>query len=209
MGIFFASFFKLALIPLLGVLLLVPRKKGWGPFVLGSAAFLGLQFGSYTLQNDLYLQFLNNSTGLVEPGPLNPSAMMFSRAIFGFMGVSVANAIYALFALVTTFFLLRHFWPKKDHSFEFAPLDLFIGGCLFYATVMPRFKDYSYIMLIFPTYWILNHLLQKDERTKWIFVFFVVVHLFAYQSWVLGALLFYWWFQKSLNRPENSLAQQR
>lgn len=202
--IFLASFFKLALIPFLGVLYFIPKKKGWLPFLFGSVLFLSLQASSYWLQPEAFMQFWNRASGLTEPGPLNPSMMMFSRATFGFLSIEVANFIYVVGAIYLTFV----FWRKTDSlkknwSFskpsEETLMNLFIGFTLLYTLIMPRFKNYSYIMLIFPTLWILERYYTQSEKKKWLFVLLVAIHLAAYQSWILVFILFLMWLQKDFS----------
>lgn len=208
--VFIACYCKLALIPFMGLLLFIPQRKGWLPFIAGLGAFLALHGFSFYFQNDYYQQFWSYATGLSETGPGNPSLMMFSRAVFAKWSLPLANGIYVLTAAAISLFFLFRFWPKKDQEESSEKnLDLFVGYCLLYAIVMPRFKEYSYILLIFPTLWVFYRHCKLSLKTQWIFVIAAVVHFFAYQSLILAAVLFFWWLQsQTLSHMSHRKAQR-
>ena len=196
--VFCASFFKLALIPFLGALLFVPKRKGWAPMVAGSLAFFTLHGLSFYFNPVEYRQFLGASTGLEETGPLNPSTMMFSRAAFAWLGKDIANVLYVLIATAIALLFLRTSWPRRDKTFD--PFFLMVGYCFMYAIVMPRFKNYSFILLILPTYWMMQNYLPHKKWLFWALIAALVAHVAPYQTWAIAAYMLYLWFRQARRR---------
>jgi hypothetical protein len=60
---------------------------------------------------------------------------------------------------------------------------------LCYALVLPRFKDYSYILLIPPSVYVVVTVL-RTAAAKVLALALLCTHFFAYQSWVAALVLF-------------------
>jgi hypothetical protein len=154
-----AAAFKLVPILFLGLLLIRPSWKKLGLLaasLLGFAAFLG---SSYLAQPELFHAFLNNAVETnIESKILNPSSYALCHDLIALLlGSEAAPAdpalgtrlfvVLALLVAGLTVVALRRL--DRVHADERGRLQIFLA-CFMYALVVPRFKDYSYILLIAP-----------------------------------------------------------
>ena len=157
-----ASLFKLTPILLLLVLLARPdrdryRLVGAGFAMLGAVLLL-----TYAITPELTRQFLHSVTSLDERGRINPALLALVRdaaaVIQRARGISIntgtQTAIYLILALgiaaATGRAVVR---IGRSASTDRLELMLYIA-MLGYALALPRFKNYSYMLLIVPTYFI-------------------------------------------------------
>jgi hypothetical protein len=158
-----ASLFKLT--PILFLLLLVapglPRRTGVLVAALG--AFVVVNGLTYLAAPGLYRDFLSVAPQLDDRGAINPSTLALLRDLGDVLarkGLPVPEAVewgvYAAFAggvtLVTGLALRRR--GGEDSRF---PILL---ACLAFALVMPRFKNYAYILLLPPAYFVLRRMVE-------------------------------------------------
>lgn len=158
-----AASFKLA--PVLFLLLLLWSKNQRRYLSLAGSVmlFLTIQLASYYVDRDLYSGFLRSLGGLDERGVINPSTLALVRDAFDWLvntsgmmipqaiGLAVFIAVAAGIGLATwrSYALLESAdWPNKDRVAIFL-------ACLAYALILPRFKTYSYVIVLVPTYFML------------------------------------------------------
>jgi glycosyl transferase family 87 len=159
-----AASFKLLPLLFLGLLLIRANPKKLGLLalsLLGFAAFLGV---SYLTDPALFRAFLDNASETnTESKILNPSTYAFCRDLVEVVLGSkdspvdprVGDALFVAIALAitaATIVAIRRFEraPPADRVRN----QLFLA-CFLYALVVPRFKDYSYILLIVPAAYLL------------------------------------------------------
>jgi hypothetical protein len=143
----------LLLLPLLGQ----ERKSALRPVIMATAGFLALQSLSFVGQPVLYGQFLSRVASLDERGIINPSSMALARdcvdILFRRTGWSIHGLSAILYgvwvsvlAIATRLIVKTSGWclDRKEMLFLF----LFL-----YALILPRFKDYSYMLVIIPTWY--------------------------------------------------------
>jgi hypothetical protein len=118
---------------------------------------------TYLAAPGLYRDFLSVAPQLDDRGAINPSTLALLRDLGDVLarkGLPVPEAVewgvYAAFAggvtLVTGLALRRR--GGEDSRF---PILL---ACLAFALVMPRFKNYAYILLLPPAYFVLRRMVE-------------------------------------------------
>jgi hypothetical protein len=121
------------------------------------------------------------STKLSERGGvLNPSTFTFIRDVFGLIakerGIALPQRILILSFLVIVaaiiFLSWRSFIVLKSVGGKEKDKIMVFLSCLVYALILPRFKDYSYILLIVPTYFAIKRFSGGKE---YIFLFIIMV----------------------------------
>lgn len=181
-----SALFKLnTIVFLLGALFERNRKS-----ILLAAGCLGLFLSvlvvSYAAAPGLYGDFLSNLRALDERGRHNPSSLAFISdgvdllsGIVGAIpyGAFIVYGLYVLGVLGWTFAVLRKAWPIRARM-ELVSLAIFL-----FALVMPRFKDYSYILLVVPTLYALRYAIRS---TSWriVAVAALCLPLFDYQPFI-------------------------
>jgi len=126
--------------------------------------FSSVQFVSYLHDPAMFGDFIKNARSLDEWGYLNPSSLAFIRDImyhsFGwlFTGAYMDLIFYIPFILIL--FALTYYSTRKS-DFQKNRMDLIIISLFLYALTMPRFKDYSYILLIVPAIHVIHRALSS------------------------------------------------
>jgi len=159
--------FKLMPVVFLGLLLVIGPPGRWKPFVTSVTIFLILLGLNYvlmpTLTTDYVASFFSANPNIDERGDINPSSLALIRTIFdwlshhGFVGASgLANVVYALYVTVVGAAVL---WFAIIHRSRLSSLDpvlLIYCACVLFVLVMPRVKDYTYILLLMPALFVLR-----------------------------------------------------
>lgn len=138
--------------------------------------FIGIQFIYYISSPVFYANFLSNAVSIDERGIINPSTFAVVRDVVDFVaaftGIGISSIIsLGVFAAVV-FVIILITYPhlkSKIHKDDKVLVFLF---CVVYALIMPRFKDYSYILLIVPSYY-----LMKSVRSLYVPLFILLVLL--------------------------------
>lgn len=168
-----------------GLLLLVPNQ---GPRVRPVITFLiavACLFGfTWLLDPSLFVQFFPNALGITRDEPLlfhimNPASLPLIRTFCVLLGdlsgVELPGPVPFVMYLAWVCTVLAVTWRILGRLDLGEPADrkLAIGIlCLAYAVVLPRFKDYSYILLILPTYYII---LKARYTSSYPFLFLLCV----------------------------------
>lgn len=177
------SVFKLAPILFLVLILLtdIPRRKLY--FILSGAVFCGIMFLSYMVEPSLFRAFIGNLIGLRERGIVNPSSyalisecfsVILNRPVFAgfsamtgifysvFLGVVIYLAVKAISRLRST--------KGRDHG---DMIILFI--CVVYTIILPRFKDYSFIIMIVPAYVMIKKLFARSGYYGYLILMMLII----------------------------------
>jgi hypothetical protein len=159
--IIFISLFKLT--PILFLLLLIfieDRKKYL--YIIGSfAIYFFAMLSSYIIAPSFFISYLANSqTAMQEVGIINPSTLPaikdMCRLITFISGATIPNVVnYLLYFIIITLILIGSYKSfSKLFNTQNRKIIIFFG-CIVYALILPRFKDYSYILLLVPSYYIM------------------------------------------------------
>lgn len=166
-----AAQFKLQPVVFLGLLLFVDGRPRWLEAGAGLAGFLGLFSLNFLLEPGLTRSFLSRIStmegNLDERGPFNPSLLAFVQdgidlAFKGLHGLvpHVDRMIYAAAVLGVAALCCHRL--RADREGRPAPdaKTLVYVACLAFCVVVPRMKDYAYVICLIPALAILRR--QKE-----------------------------------------------
>jgi len=173
--------FKLTPLLFLFLLWFLEEKKKYIYFLGSAILFAGIQLISY-LTSPLFMDFVRLMSGILSDirGVINPSTFTLIRDVFGLIakerGITVPQRIQILAFLVIVaaiiFLSWRSFIVLKSVGGKEKDKIMVFLSCLVYALILPRFKDYSYILLIVPTYFAIKRFSGGKE---YIFLFIIMV----------------------------------
>jgi hypothetical protein len=211
-----AAYFKLLPLAFAGLLLFMDDRRKYVYFAAAIVGFFALHLLSYAIYPDFYAGYLRNvmimkkEGGIVNPSSLSlisfATGLVFERLDALGAGVStrtaatITNAVYAVVALLVAFAALKTYFKIKDADAEQKKLFVLFVFCMVYGITAPRFKDYSFILLIAPTYYMITKLRFKEgQYLLFIPGMFSVSHTIAmlpllkhlyFVAWQYYALLF-------------------
>ena len=159
-----AASFKMTPSFFLVLLLLADDKKKYHYFVGSGVAFFTYLLVQFIIVPDMSISAFRNAFAVVsERGSVVPSTFTFLSDVFKWVsnnaGVTTPQAIQfaVLIVFVTAVVLLTYkaYVRLNSLSVENRPMiDVFLV-CLVYALIHPRLKDYAYILLIVPSFYII------------------------------------------------------
>jgi hypothetical protein len=175
-----AASFKMTPTFFLVLLLLSDDKKKYQYFVCSGFAFFAYLFIQYIIVPDMVTSAIQNAFAVVsERGTIVPSTFTLISDVFNWLQKNVGLAtpqiipFTILAVLVAAVILLTyraHIRLKIAKVENKQILEVFLV-CLVYALIHPRFKDYAYISLIVPAYYIImNSRFTKPNP----FIFFLL-----------------------------------
>lgn len=179
-----AASFKMTPIFFVVLLLASDHPKKIHYFGCAAAIFLAYLFIQYLIYPEMFTGFVHNALTVVgESGAVGASTEKFVKDLFALISqlvgplppaiisvVVLGMAALVIFLSGKAYFLLKH--NQNDHP-DREKMILFLI-CLVYALIHPRFKDYAYMLLIVPSYFIM-----KTTRLKNAFPFIFVLSILA------------------------------
>ncbi|MGB9006286.1 MAG: glycosyltransferase family 87 protein [Candidatus Aminicenantales bacterium] len=159
--------FKVVPLAFLILLLFQEEKKKHLHFFGWLASFLGLQALSFVLSPFLFKEFLRVFFTMLREtrGILNPSTYVwlqniirsyYPRVLGAPAPVLLSYAVFALLAAIIIWLTGRALGRlKRRGGLETEKVAIFLS-CTAYALLLPRFKDYSYVLLLVPAYFALK-----------------------------------------------------
>jgi len=196
-----AAGFKMTPAFFLVLLLLADDKKKYQYFVCSGFAFFTYLFVQYIIVPNMFTSAIRNAFAVVsERGTIVPSTFTFISDVFNWLsknaGLATPQAIqFAICAAFVTAVIVLTYKARirlKSAKVENSRmLEVFLV-CLVYALIHPRFKDYAYILLIVPAYFIImNNRYTKTNP----FVFFLAI--LVYPPFIVpGTEIFFTFFWK-------------
>lgn len=186
-----ASLWKPPSVLLLGFGFLDLRHKGHIAMAGGAVALIAVNAVSYGLDPAAYTSFIDGVGAMNEPGRVNPTFFNLLRElreaagggpVLEAMSLAVFAAYFVGLSIVAAR-ALRGLDLRRDR------VPALMLGLLFYAAVMPRFKDYQYMLLLVPAWHVLHSGVWRGWRRAGL-VAGLCVSFFTYQQLVLTLLLF-------------------
>jgi hypothetical protein len=191
----------------LALLLFENDKNAYRWLATGVVCFIALHIGGYLTYPAFYREWLHNVNSLPEWGAINPASLpAIEGAVFGLchtLGIydvwgRMGQMVYLAYVLalpIVSWLALRRVDFSRDR------IALLMLAIFAYALILPRFKDYSYVLLIAPAAWVILCRMQ-NVYVQFAATLLVIVPVYKYQP--LGAaILFYGYAIHSL-RSENS-----
>ena len=165
------SIFKVVPIFFLIVLLLSHEKKKYVYFLGSVAVFLFVHFISYLMNPFLFGEFVRIFSDMLREkrGITNPSTYVFLNSVFNRLnqrtGLNlppvILPAVFLLVAIGIIFISWKAYLRLKQMPVTDRGRLMIFLTCLVYALLIPRFKDYSYTLLLVPAYFVLMNLTEK------------------------------------------------
>ena len=159
--------FKVVPLAFLILLLFLAEKKKYLHFFGWLAGFFGLQAVSYALSPFLFKEFLRVFFSMLREtsGALNPSTFVwlqnlirsyYPRVLGSAPPVLLSYVVFTLAAVVIVWLTGQALGRlKRRGGLETEKVAIFLS-CMAYALLLPRFKDYSYVLLLVPAYFALK-----------------------------------------------------
>ncbi len=177
-----AASFKMTPIFFLILMLLPDDKNRYRYFFGAGAAFLAYLLVQYLIVPDLFAGFIRNALIVVgEKGEVVPST---NKLIAGLVDAiakmtgsepppALAPALFLMVAAGVIYFSYKACTRlKQAASDNRAKLEVFMV-CLVYALIHPRFKDYGYILLLVPSYYIIRNTAYA-KIAPFLFILFIM-----------------------------------
>jgi hypothetical protein len=179
--ILLCAVFKLTPIVFLSVLLLTDNKKKYF-YLFGSCiVFLSYLFIQYAASPEMLRAFFAGAKDvLVEHGIHSPSTVGIIKDGFEMLaqttGISIPAAFQlGLFYIAAGAIILvsgRAYFVLKSLETEDKEKMILFLACIVYALIHPRLKDYACVLLIVPSYFIIN---RMSYLKVYPFLFFLVI----------------------------------
>jgi hypothetical protein len=182
-----AATFKLMPITFLILLLFTNDRRKYVYFLLSSTTFIIYLALNYLVQPFLFVEFVKTSIGILdERRIINPVLFWFIKDFLQqflgnrlgldyskLIGIMLYVLIISLISIIT-FKSIRKMLKKTNISSSDRELFLVFLFCFVYSFIMPRFKDYDYILLIAPTYFIIRHM-DYIINPKYLLIFICLI----------------------------------
>jgi hypothetical protein len=195
-----AASFKMVPVLFLFLLLLSEDKKKY-IYLLGSGmVFLIYLLLQYAISPHLFVDFVRNALSVVsERGIIVPSTYTLISDVFKVFaqntGVhvpqSIPLAIVGILAAATILLSYRAYILLRRSKLEEKEKVALFLVCFVYALIHPRFKDYAYMLLLVPTYFMIT-----NARYIKAFPFILVLFFLSSPPWTLPGsemfLSFFW-----------------
>ena len=151
------------------LLLLIPlidrNRHAVAAVIAGIGTFFLINYFAFIGRPGLFEGFIAVALSLDERGSHTPASLTIARDIGDFLrgplGFDISFWLYGLFVagiIIATALVLRKYDFRKNK------VNYLMLCFLVYALISPRFKDYSYILLIVPAYYVLT----KATQSNWV-----------------------------------------
>ena len=179
-----AASFKITPIFFLILLLLADDKEKFKYFFGAGAAFLAYLLIQYLIVPDLFTAFIKNAMIVVgEKGGVVPSSYKLIAALAESIAeitgmtipLSFESAMFIILAAAVVFFSYKACMRLKRLEVKNRPMIEVFMVCLVYALIHPRFKDYGYILLLVPSYFIIKNI-RYTKIAPFLFILFIMSH---------------------------------
>jgi hypothetical protein len=144
--------------------------------------FLAYLFVQYIIAPGLFADFIRNAQIVVgEPGGVVPSTYKLIGDLFQLITnateITVPHGfqLVVVSAIAVAIMLLSYKAWIRLKSIEIenkAMMEVFLA-CLIYALIHPRFKDYMYILLLVPSYYLIKNL-RHTAVTPFLYILFIL-----------------------------------
>lgn len=158
--------------------------------------FLSINIISFINHPIFFREFIGNAlfSGSIRRGNINPASFALIRDLVGYLshstGLNMPFLEILLYALFVVTVMIISYYLTKEYNFRKNRLSFVIVVFFLYALVLPRFLDYSFILLIIPSLYVIRNA-TTSNLVRAIALFFICVTFLPYQAFfVTMALLF-------------------
>lgn len=177
-----AAGFKMTPIFFLVLLLLSDDQKKYQYLLVAAGAFLAYLLVQYVIVPDLFVQFVRNALTVVgERGDVVPATYKLLADVFTALaqvsGTVVPRSFQLTLVVIAAAVVIyqtyrAHSRLKRSDMADRDMVSVFLV-CLVYALILPRFKDYAYILLLVPSYYIIKNI-RYTKAAPFLFVLFIL-----------------------------------
>ena len=164
------------------LVLLSDDKNKYKLFIGSAGAFLAYLLIQYVILQEYFTGFVKNALTVVgEPGPVGPSTLKFVRAVFkvieDFTGIVTPEglqlAIVGLIVCGVVYLTYRAAIRLKSGDMPTREITEVFLVCLLYTLIHPRMKDYMYLLLIVPGYYVIKNT-RFTRLAPFLFILFIL-----------------------------------
>ncbi|MCK4857133.1 MAG: DUF2029 domain-containing protein [candidate division Zixibacteria bacterium] len=188
-----SALFKVTSILFLLLLLLDRDRRSLVALAAVTLAFGGLHLITYLAKPNLFTSFLANVGSLDERGSINPASLALIRDILDaasrWSGHDLCGFDLAIYGFWIGVLVAVGYWVFSRSDLSKQRQSLLYAGLFLYALALPRFKDYSYILLIVPSLFVVQVVLRSIP-IKSVAVAVLCISLFPYQPLLLALALY-------------------
>jgi hypothetical protein len=176
----FVAQFKLLPVAFIGLVPCCTSQNRWRPFFAGIAAFLGLLILNMAiapgLTHDYLGLFADTNDRMDDRGINNPSSLSLFRDVIDLTAYApglpynrVSGTIaYITYLVALILILIRSGWHQRAKFRHCDPRLLIYLGCAIYTILMPRMKDYSYILMLLPALFVSRDLCVRHVKPEYV-----------------------------------------
>jgi hypothetical protein len=187
-AVVFACIAQLKLLPIAFIALipLLQPRDGWKPFLVGCIAFAGLlclnPIVSPTLTHEYLALLAGSNPSFDERGDINPSSLALFRDVVhltphlsGFIAErALGTWAYCVYLLILAGGIMLVLTASSRHAADSDPKAdrklLLYFGCAIFAVAMPRMKDYTYILMLMPSLFVLRDMRRRGGSVDYLLV---------------------------------------
>jgi hypothetical protein len=189
-----STLFKMTSIALLLLLLFDRDMRSMIFMFLGLGFFQILNIVSIS-SNVSYLTTIRQAAfyATIKSGYNNPSSFAFINYLTGKIsnqaGQPIPHLDITIYILLVMFLLIATYQFIKKHNFQANRMEIIVGTFLIYSLISPRFKDYSYILLIMPALYVIRNAMST-MYTRAIAVLAICINFLPFQTLFVAFALF-------------------
>ncbi len=184
-----ASIFKITPIFFLVLLFFIDEKNRYKYFFSGIIILFTILALSYFFQTELFKNYIKNVLSIDERGDINSSLLPLLKDFFEMVGRKLKNDVfnnlayifYFIFAGIILFMSFnagkKMQTLKTKIEYDTNKIILFLS-IVVYAVISPRFKEYSYIIMLVPAFFIILRIDINLTKYLLLFIFILIKDAF-------------------------------
>jgi hypothetical protein len=177
-----AACFKMTPVFFIILILLSDDQKKYKYFIGAAGAFLAYLLIQYIIAPEYFTGFIRNALTVVgESGKVVPSTLKFigelSQTLAQLSGIAMPKgielAVVGLIVCGIIYLTYRAWYKLKNNEMANREMTEVFLVCLLYALIHPRLKDYMFLLLIVPSYYIIKNT-RHTKLAPFLFILFVL-----------------------------------
>ncbi|OIO27387.1 MAG: hypothetical protein AUJ18_10965 [Candidatus Hydrogenedentes bacterium CG1_02_42_14] len=176
-----AAMIKLSPIIFLCMLIFADERRAWRWGALAAFSFFVLLASPILISMDYITGFISNAQAIVdERGAYCPATLPLIRDLFKINSITDLFYPNSFFILIVV--AVSGTWIYFSNRIKKDRIKLICFSLLSYALIHPRFKDYSYMLLIGPIYFIISNISDRRIKLFGIILLILPVRIFFFSE---------------------------
>ena len=177
-----AAGFKMTPAFFVTLVLLTDDRNKYRLFAGSAGAFLAYLLVQYVVLPEYFAGFIKNALTVVgEPGQVGPSTLKFVKTVFKAIGDGTGIYLPEVLQLVmvglivcgVVYLTYKAASRLNDSKMPDREMTEVVLICLLYALIHPRMKDYMYLLLIVPSYYVIKNT-RFTRLAPFLFILFIL-----------------------------------